>query len=179
MFDIKRLKEMRKKLGITQQAFAKRANVSQSLVAKIEAERIDPSYSNVLKIEQTINELTNVREPSAQNVMNPKIIFVKPGDKVSDIIKVMRKNGISQVVTEDDGKIVGLVTEGSLLEKDLTKLQQLRANNVMLDPPPVVSSKTKLSVLSAILTQYPLVVIQKDARFVGVATKSDLLNHLV
>lgn len=179
MFDIKRLKEMRKKLGITQQAFAKRASVSQSLIAKIEADRIDPSYSNVLKIEQTINDLTNIREPSAQDVMNPKIIFVKPDDKVSDIVKVMRKNSISQVIVEDEGKIVGLVTEGSLLETDLSKLQQLKTNDVMLDPPPVVSSKTKLSVLSAILTQYPLVVIQKDSRFVGVATKSDLLNHLV
>ena len=179
MFDIKRLKEIRKKLGITQQAFAKRANVSQSLIAKIESGAIDPSYSNVLKIEQTVNDLTNIKEPSAQDVMNPKIIFVKPDDKVIDVIKVMRKNNISQVIVEEESKIVGIVTEGSLLEKDLSKLQQLRAKDVMLDPPPVVSNKTKLSVLSAILTQYPLVVIQKDARFVGVATKSDLLNHLV
>ena len=179
MFDIKRLKEIRKKLSITQQAFAKRANVSQSLIAKIESGAIDPSYSNVLKIEQTVNDLTNIKEPSAQDVMNPKIIFVKPDDKVIDVIKVMRKNNISQVIVEEESKIVGIVTEGSLLEKDLSKLQQLRAKDVMLDPPPVVSNKTKLSVLSAILTQYPLVVIQKDARFVGVATKSDLLNHLV
>ena len=179
MFDIKRLKEIRKKLGMTQQAFAKRANVSQSLIAKIESGAIDPSYSNVLKIEQTVNDLTNIKEPSAQDVMNPKIIFVKPDDKVIDVIKVMRKNNISQVIVEEESKIVGIVTEGSLLEKDLSKLQQLRAKDVMLDPPPVVSNKTKLSVLSAILTQYPLVVIQKDARFVGVATKSDLLNHLV
>ncbi|MBI4141216.1 CBS domain-containing protein [Candidatus Woesearchaeota archaeon] len=179
MFDIRRLKDIRKKLGITQQAFAKRANVSQSLIAKIEAGAIDPSYSNVLKLEQTVNDLTNIKEPSAQDVMNPKIIFVKPDDKVSDVIKVMRKNSISQVIVEEENKIVGLITEGSLLEKDLSKLQQLRAKDVMLDPPPVVANKTKLSVLSAILTQYPLVVIQKESKFVGVATKSDLLNHLV
>lgn len=178
VFDIKRLKDIRKKLNMTQQQFAKRAAVSQSLIAKIEAGTIDPSYSNVLKIEQTIHDMTNSTEPSAEDILNPKIIFVAPTDHVIDIVKIMKKNGISQVLVEEDNKILGIVTEGSLLE-DLNKLQHLRAQDVMLEPPPIVSNKTKLSVLAAILTQYPLVVIQKESRFIGVATKSDLLNHLV
>ena len=179
VFDIARLKDIRKKLGMTQQQFAKRATVSQSLIAKIEAKAIDPSYSNVLKIEQTINELTNAREPSADDIKNPKIIFVAPTEYAVDIVKLMKKNSISQVIVEENNIIIGLVTEGSLLEKDFGKLQQLQARDVMLEPPPVVSSKTKLSVLTALLTQYPLIVIQKESRYVGVATKSDLLNHLV
>lgn len=179
MFDIKRLKEIRKKLNITQQKFAKLANVSQSLIAKIEAELIDPSYSNVIKIEETLNNLTNAKEPSAEDVMNTRLIFVPPFEEVSEIIKKMKKSQISQILVEDNNKIVGLVTEGSLLEQDISKLQSLRARDVMLEPPPIVSSKTKLSVLSALLTQYPIVVIQKDNKYVGVATKSDLLNHLV
>lgn len=179
MFDITRLKEMRLKLGITQQKFAKLANVSQSLIAKIESKLIDPSYSNVLKIEQAINDTVNTKEPCAQDIMNHKIVFVGQIEPVKEIIKTMKKTGISQILIEENNKIIGLVTESSLLETDLEKLQNLRAKDVMLEPPPIISSKTKLSVISALLTQYPIVIIQKENKYVGVVTKSDLLNHLV
>jgi len=44
-FEINEVKDIRKRLGLTQLELAKRANVSQSLIAKIEAGRIDPRYS--------------------------------------------------------------------------------------------------------------------------------------
>ena len=179
MFDIMRLKEMRIKFRITQQKFAKLANVSQSLVAKIESGLIDPSYSNVLKIEQAINDMANTKEPCAEEIMNHKIVFVEPIEPVKEIIKIMKKSGISQVLVEENNKVIGLVTESSLLETDLEKLQNLRAKDVMLESPPIISTKTKLYVVSALLTQYPIVVIQKDNKYIGVITKSDLLNHLV
>jgi predicted transcriptional regulator len=174
-----RLKDIRTKLGITQQKFAKTANVSQSLIAKIEAGLIDPSYSNVLKIEQAVNDLSNTKEPSAEDIMNKKILFVHSDDKVSDIIKLMKKTNVSQVLVEEINSIVGLVSEGSLLEHDFAKFQALSAKDVMLDAPTIVSHKTKLSLLASLLTQYPIVVIQQNTKFVGVVTKSDLLNHLV
>lgn len=179
LFDIKRLKEIRKRLNITQQQFARLANVSQSMIAKIESNALDPSYSNVLKIEQAINDLTNTKEPYAEDLMNPKILFVSPMEQVTEIIKKMRRPQISQILVEENNKIVGLVTEGSLLEQNAAKIQPLRAKDVMLEPPPILAGKTKLSVLSALLTQYPIIVIEKEHKYVGVVTKSDLLNYLV
>ena len=46
-YEIEQLKQIRKQLGLTQTEFAKEAGVSQSLVAKIEAGNIDPTYSKV------------------------------------------------------------------------------------------------------------------------------------
>ncbi|MBI2575829.1 helix-turn-helix domain-containing protein, partial [Candidatus Woesearchaeota archaeon] len=43
--ELANIKTLRKKLGLTQSGFAGQVGVSQSLVAKIEAGRIDPSYS--------------------------------------------------------------------------------------------------------------------------------------
>ena len=42
MDELIELKKLRKKLGLTQNQLAKRANVSQSLIAKIESNKIDP-----------------------------------------------------------------------------------------------------------------------------------------
>ena len=50
MYDIKQVKEIRKKLGLTQSELAKKAGVSQSLIAKVEAGTLDPTYSNAKKI---------------------------------------------------------------------------------------------------------------------------------
>jgi len=44
------IKKMRKKFGLTQAKLAKMAGVSQSLIAKIESEKIDPSYKIAKKI---------------------------------------------------------------------------------------------------------------------------------
>ena len=48
--DIDEIKKLRSSLGLTQKDLAQRADVSQSLIAKIEAGRIDPTFSKVQKI---------------------------------------------------------------------------------------------------------------------------------
>ena len=56
-FDLKEIKELRKKYKLTQEELAKKANVSQTLITKIEAGKIDPTYSNAQKILEAIEEL--------------------------------------------------------------------------------------------------------------------------
>ena len=43
--DLSEIKNLRKKAGITQLDLARKASVSQSLIAKIEAGKIDPTYT--------------------------------------------------------------------------------------------------------------------------------------
>ena len=50
VFDITHLKKIRKQLDLTQYAFAKEAGISQSMVAKIESGKLDPTYSYIKKI---------------------------------------------------------------------------------------------------------------------------------
>ena len=60
VIEIREIKEIRKKLGLTQGQLANMANVSQSLIAKIEAGRLDPTYSNATKIFEALGWTFNV-----------------------------------------------------------------------------------------------------------------------
>ena len=50
LMDLSEIKRLRGKLGITQSELAKRAGVSQALIARIENKSVDPRYSKVVDI---------------------------------------------------------------------------------------------------------------------------------
>ena len=56
-YELEEIKKIRKKLELTQTELADRAGVSQSLIAKIEAGRIDPTYSKTKKIFAALSDL--------------------------------------------------------------------------------------------------------------------------
>ena len=174
IFDITKLKEIRTKLGITQKHFAQIAGVSQSLIAKIESGRIDPSYSNVVKIEQAIELLRKKKEKEAREIMTKKAITASPGEKIEKIIKIMTKHKISQVPIVEKGNIIGLVTEGSILEK-----KGKTASENMIESPPTVSGNAKISVIRALLEFYPIVVVKEKDKLSGVITKADLIKNII
>jgi len=176
MFDIKHLKDIRRRLGLTQHKFAEQAGVSQSLIAKIESGDIDPSYSNVIRIEETVNLLSKAQEPDAKSIMTRKVISVSPLDSMHDVIALLKKNNISQVPVIEKHNVLGIVSEAGVLEKDFTKIKSMQAKDVMTEPPPVVSEKTKLSVIAALLRQFPIILIRENSHLAGVITKADVLR---
>src|SRR3989304_2247180 len=117
--DITQIKKIRKHLDLTQSQFAQKIGISQSMIAKIEAGRLDPTYSYVKKIESVINSLTKHEEKEARDIMIKKI-------------KLMNKNEFSQLPVLQAGKVVGLVTESSILEKDLEQIGNLEAKEIMI-----------------------------------------------
>ena len=56
-YELSEVKVIRKKLGLTQGELAKAAGVSQSLIAKIESTKIDPTYSKVKLIFHALESL--------------------------------------------------------------------------------------------------------------------------
>ena len=56
-YELEEIKKIRKKLGMTQTELANRAGVSQSLIAKIESARIDPTYTKTQKIFAALRDL--------------------------------------------------------------------------------------------------------------------------
>ena len=119
VFDITQLKKIRKQLNLTQHQFAIKAGISQSMVAKIEAGKLDPTYSNIKKIEQALESLTKQEEKEAKDIMIKNIISVNQNEKISNIIKIMNKHSISQLPVLDNEKVIGLVSESSILNKNL------------------------------------------------------------
>ena len=76
--ELEEIKEIRKKLGLTQSDLAKRAGVSQSLIAKVESGRLDPAYSNAQKLINALNDYGRKKELCLQKRCRH---FFSPGSK--------------------------------------------------------------------------------------------------
>lgn len=179
VFDITYLRKIRKQLDLTQYQFAQKIGVSQSMIAKIESGKLDPTYSYVKKIEDAVNSLTQNKEKEAKEIMIKNIIKTKPEDKASEIIKLMNKHNISQLPVLQNGKAVGLVTESSILKKNLEDIKSMKTKDLMAEAPPIISEDTKISVITSLLKYYPIVLVSKKGKLEGLITKSDLLNNLI
>lgn len=180
MFEISQLKQVRRRLNITQAGFARLANVSQSMIAKIEAGKLDPSYSNVRKIAAAIERLAKDEERSAKDAMVKKVLYAEPKSNVNEMVRLLHKYGISQLPVIKSGKVIGIVYESSLLEKSCEKgFAMLSAEDIMENAPPTVSEDTKMTAVSALLRHFPVVLIAKKGEVTGLITKADILRILI
>ena len=113
--NLEEISRLRRKYQLTQKELSKRSGVSQSLIAKIEAGKIDPSYSKAQKILGALQNLGNSTELKARELMSTKIFFCKSSDEVKDIIRLMKTKEISQVPVFSGEKVVGIITEGTII----------------------------------------------------------------
>ena len=176
-YELEEIKKIRKKLGITQTDLANRAGVSQSLIAKIESGRIDPTYTKTKKIFAALSELEKKDEIKAEQLMTKKIVSVNPADSMKDAIDKMKKFEISQLPVIDNHKLIGLISETILLEA-LNKLKNTQVKDIMQEAPPIVSKTTPIQVVSNLLGHFPIVVVAEEGKLIGLITKSDLLGKL-
>jgi predicted transcriptional regulator len=177
--DISRISIIRKQLGLTQTEFAKEAGVSQSLIAKIEAGKIDPTYSRVKQIFAAIERLqTTPNELYAKDIMNTHVVTVEPSAQITQVAKTLNTKSISQVPVVDDHKIIGMISEREIVESlSKNNFKSLRARDIMTEVPPIVAEDTKLAVLRAMMVQYQMVIVTKKGNISGIVTKADLIKH--
>jgi len=176
-YDLSEIKKIRKNLGLTQTELAKQSNVSQSLIAKIESNRIDPTFTKTKKIFETLNDMEKKDEVKAEELMNKKLVSVIPDEDIKDCISKMKKFEISQMPVIEDHKAIGLISESTLLES-LMENKGKKVNDIMVDAPPTVAKTASIQVISNLLHHYPMVLVSESGKLVGLITKSDLLNKL-
>jgi len=179
--DLERIKNIRKKYGLTQKELADRAEVSQSLIAKIEAGTLDPTYTNAQKIFSALEGLREKKEVKAKEVMHKKVDFAERRDTVREIIKLMKKKGISQLPVLDKGKVCGMISERVILKSVVDnpeKVAHLKVEEVMEDAPPIVSLKTGLTTLLNLMQEYSVILVADKGEIKGIISKSDLLGKI-
>ena len=176
-YELSEIKKIRKSLGLTQTELAKRANVSQSLIAKIESGKIDPTFTKTKRIFDTLNDLENKEEIKAEELMNRKVISISPIDSIKESVGRMKKFEISQMPVIDGYNVVGLVSESTLLDA-LMRKKGNKIGEIMEESPPTVSKTASVKVVSSLLKHYPVVLVSESGKLVGLITKADLLNKL-
>ncbi len=173
--DLKEIKIIRKNLGITQKELAKLSNVSQSLIAKIESDSIEPTYTKVQEIFLALNTLSETKKIKASDILNKKLIVVSPDDKLKKAAKLMQKNEISQLPVIFENNIIGIITESNIL-KHILEEKEFLVKEIMDESPPIISMKTNIDMISQILVNYSIVIVQDKGKIKGIITKSDLIS---
>lgn len=176
--EIREIKILRKKYGLTQMQLAKLANVSQSLIAKIEGNNIDPAYSKVRKLLDVLSYIQNKNELKAKDILNKNIVYISPSCTLKDATSKLKKYEISQLPVVENGKVIGLVSEAIILDALLSKESPSgKVKQVMQDAPPVISPQTSITVFGHLLKYYPLIIVSEKGKTLGVITKADMLRR--
>ncbi|MFH1403560.1 MAG: CBS domain-containing protein [Candidatus Altiarchaeota archaeon] len=178
------VKKQRKRLSLTQSELAEKSGISQSLIARIESGTVDPRYSNIVKIFDTLGELTERQkggEVLAKDIMTRDVVMVDALNTIESVAEKMKHYGVSQVPVIDDDKIVGSISERAILGQiskgvDAKNFSREPAKSYMEDGFPTVSPETPLNTISAILENNTAVVVQNKGNTIGIITNADMLK---
>ena len=169
------LKKLRLEAKLTQKRLAELADVSQAHIAKIEQGKVDPRLSTVNRILRVLSE---AKEKKCGDIMTRGVLFAKPDDSVLDVSEVMMRNAISQMPVVEENRVIGTITEESIVRKLGLNVAAEKVRNVMDPPLPTVSEETGINVLQSLLKRRQGVLVMKRNRVVGIITRSDLLKTI-
>jgi predicted transcriptional regulator len=181
MIDIPHIKETRRKLGLTQKQLAHLAGVSQSLIAKIEAQRIDPAYSKVQAIFQALDDQMHKtqRVVLAKQIMTKPLLAAGPQETLEKAIDLMRKKAISQLPVLERGHSIGSISDEKFvdwMEKYGDRISRVHVREAMDESFPVVPSSARLEVITSLLRHYKAVLVKEGETIQGIITKADLIK---
>lgn len=174
------LRNLRKRFRLTQKELAKKAGVSQSLIARIENKSVDPRLSTVRRI---FNAITSIQreQKKAKDVMHSPVITIEAIDTIKNAISLMKKFAISQLPVLRENKIVGSIQESALLDKlvnskDADRFFSSSVYNIMEKSFPVVEPEADVNyVVNVLARENSALLVIVNNKIVGIITKIDLL----
>ncbi|MCS7138774.1 MAG: CBS domain-containing protein, partial [Crenarchaeota archaeon] len=175
------IRKERKRKGLTQSTLARRARVSQALIARIEKNQVDPRLSTLRKIAEALMENAQPRGSRAIDIAIKDVIVVNDDDTIEKALKLMRKYGISQLPVLKNGTPIGAVEELELLkafarEKDVQKFYQKKVVEAISSIYPMVDPDTSITeVIDYLLKGHNAVLVTREGRLEGIITKIDVL----
>ena len=193
--DLDKVRQMRKRLDLSQRELAALAGVSQSLIAKIERGSIDPSYSNVRKILMAFEEVLRRRKVegmklggqlSVGDLATRGVIFVTPDQTLGESVERMMKGRFTQLPVMHGERVVGGVTDDSIRDytieetrngrKSYDEVMKTRVEEIMSEPFPILSEDTPIQLASVHLQRDEAVLVSRKGQIVGILTSADFLN---
>jgi predicted transcriptional regulator len=171
----------RRSLGLTQNQLAHLVGVSQSMIAKIEAQSINPSYDKAKRIFDVMEQLERSVETKGKEIATRRIVGVRPQDNVMKAARIMRQAGFSQLPVIDKGRSIGSVSEKSVLAQiiegqSIADISNKAVLEIMEEAFPLVDEESSLGLLSALLRFSPAVLLTREGKLTGILTKADLLK---
>lgn len=180
---IQEIKKRRVALGISQKRLASSVGTSQSLIAKIESNRVNPSYDVVKKIFEHLDRLEQPRTGLARDIEKRDLVWVKKNERIRDAVEKMRQFGFSQLPVREEKEdiCVGSISErmivqGILKESDPKQYYEKAVSEVMAEQFPVVDESIPITAVALLLQHSQAVLSARKGKIVGIITPSDLLS---
>ncbi|MDD1719167.1 MAG: CBS domain-containing protein [Methanoregulaceae archaeon] len=172
------LKARREILDMRQAELARKAGISQSMVARIESGSVDPRLSTLKRIVAVLDSEERPRV-IARDVMHTPVLFVDPECLVSEAIGIMNQNGISQLPVIDDGTPVGCISETAIVDaiegQRTHRSPRQTVAGVMESGFPTVPPDIDIGTVVRILQSHHAVLVLDMGKVIGVITKHDLI----
>lgn len=173
-------KKRRLQQNLTQKNLSKKANISQSIIAKLEQGSIDPTYSTILKIESALFNEEKVNQLEAKDIMTTEIISITTKVTISKALEIMRENDFSQILVIEKEIPLGIIYEKSILDAITQRIDiyKTQVKKFMEPTPIIVHPKTPSSQLSSIFSHRNnlCILVMENQRLQGIITKSDLFK---
>jgi predicted transcriptional regulator len=176
---VRQVRRQRITLGLTQAELARESGTSQSLVAKLEKGRLNPTYEVVRRLLEALDRLAASDDETAGDLMHGSPIFAEPAEPLGKALARMKEHGFSQLPVVDRGQPVGSLSESAILGRieegaDLDALKRQPVRFTMRASFPTVEPGTRRRTLVELLRDHEAVMVVREGRLVGVVTKSDL-----
>lgn len=176
------LRARREALGLKQTELARRAGISQSMVARIEAGSVDPRVSTLNKIIVVLNSAEPKKITAAQ-IMHTPVLSVPPQASISLAVEIFGKNNISQLPVIERGVPAGCISEAVIVkaieQQRLHKTHMFMVRDFMEPGFPTVPPDMDVETVVNILQQNHAVLVVDGRVVMGVITKHDLISLIV
>ncbi|OCL27769.1 hypothetical protein U472_04250 [Orenia metallireducens] len=141
----------------------------------------------------------------AKDIMTEEVVSVRPEQTVKEVAKILTDNKISGVPVLEDGKLIGIVSEGDLItrdkklqfpnyvyfldsvfyldslekfEKDFKKMVGVQVKDIMTADVITVTPDTEVEEIATILTEDGVnrVPVVEDGKLVGIVSRGDIVR---
>ena len=172
LIEPRQLKKIRIQLGFTQGALAKAAGVSQSIIAKIEAGDVDPTFNTLTAISKALRATTSKQGKRAADVMSSPVIGVQVETRIRECADQMKRKGFSQVPVFSGQKMVGTITDSHIVSllsgaDDPARLLDERVANHIQPIFAIVGRDTPVEALYSLFRFLPAVLVVSGERRKG------------
>ncbi|RZN50474.1 CBS domain-containing protein [archaeon] len=182
MRELSDIKPIRKRLGITQKELAKRAGVSQSVIAKVERDQLNLSFEKAKRIFDTLTEMEQTSSKKVEDILTTEIHYIHAESKLLEASQEMHEKGFSQLpVVGKKGNIIGSITDKiitSLILNDVKGWQNKLVSDHMGDPFPTVDKHISLRAVARLLEERDAVLVEDRGEYVGIVTRDNLLREI-
>jgi len=177
------IRKVRKSLDITQAQLASASGISQSTIAKIERNNISASYSTIVKLFETLDEMcqNDTKNLTAADVASKGVVTIQCTEKVRAASDLLRTTGFSQLPVLKGDIPVGSISERSIFDlvrqgKTMDELGETSIARIMDESFPTVSESTPVSSITSMMSNSDAVLVLRKGKIVGMITNADMLK---